>query len=60
MANGMKKDWRELCIAVINEQDSAKLSSLVRELVEALDKGEQNWRQRSCLPDAIVRNPEAA
>ena len=60
MANGIQQDWRELCMAVINEQDCAKLSSLVRELVEALDKGERNWHQVSCPPDAIVRNPEAA
>jgi hypothetical protein len=44
MADGMQKDWRELCVAVTNESDSTKLSSLVQELIEALDKGERSWR----------------
>jgi len=42
MADGMQKDWRELCTAVVNETDSSKLSSLVQKLVEALDAGRQN------------------
>jgi hypothetical protein len=29
MADGMQKDWRELCVAVTNETDSTKLSSLI-------------------------------
>lgn len=37
MPDGRQKDWRELCIA-----HSPKLSSLVEELIEALDKG-QIW-----------------
>jgi hypothetical protein len=45
MADGIKRDWRELCVAVTNESDSTKLSSLVRELIEALDRGERSWRQ---------------
>lgn len=32
------KDWRELCVAVKNETDLSKLSSLVQEMIEALDK----------------------
>ena len=39
MADGMQKDWRELCVAVTNETDSTKLTSLVQELIEALDRG---------------------
>ena len=39
MADGMTADWRELCVAVTNEPDSTKLSSLLQELIEALDKG---------------------
>ncbi len=46
MADGMQKDWRELCVAVTNETDSTKLISLIRELVEALDRGERSWRPR--------------
>jgi hypothetical protein len=44
MADGRQKDWRELCVAVTNETDSTKLTSLVQELIEALDKGERGWR----------------
>jgi hypothetical protein len=35
-----KKDWRELCIAVLNETDSTKLLELTEELIAAFD--EQN------------------
>lgn len=44
MADGTQKDWRELCVAVTNERDSTRLSSLVEELIEALDNGERSWR----------------
>jgi hypothetical protein len=57
MADGMQKDWRELCVAVTNEQDSAKLSSLVQELIEALDRGERIWRHSVRQPEA--QNSEA-
>jgi hypothetical protein len=60
MASGTQKDWRELCVAVTNESDSTKLSSLVQELIEALDKGEQRLRYTVRLPDAIVTNRKAA
>jgi hypothetical protein len=39
MADGIKKDWRELCLAVTEERDSTKLTSLVQELIEILDNG---------------------
>jgi len=60
MADGMQKDWRELCVAVTNESDSTKLTSLVQELIEALDKGERSWRHPSPTPDAIAANQHAA
>jgi len=44
MANDMKPNWRELCLAVTNESDSTKFSSLVQELIKALDGGERRWR----------------
>lgn len=47
MPDGTKKDWRELCLAVANERDQTKLSSLVRELIEELDRGERSWRHPS-------------
>ena len=58
MADGRQKDWRELCLAVTNESDSTKLSSLVQELVEALDRGERSWRHTACPPDAIEMHRE--
>jgi hypothetical protein len=58
MADGMKRDWRELCVAVTNESDSTKLSSLVRELIEALDRGERSWRQP--VPQSHTQSGEAA
>ena len=60
MADGMQKDWRELCVAVTNESDPTKLTSLVQELIEALAKGERRWRHATRPPDAIEMNREAA
>jgi hypothetical protein len=40
MADGMKRNWRELCLAVTNESDSTKLGSLIEQLIEALEEGE--------------------
>ena len=60
MADGMQKDWRELCVAVTNESDSTKLTSLVQELIEVLDKGERSWSHATRPPDAIETNQEAA
>lgn len=59
MADGMQKDWRELCVAVTNENDSAKLTSLIEELIEALDRGERRWRQPNPTPDTIAANQHA-
>jgi hypothetical protein len=52
MADGMQKDWRELCVAVTNETDSSRLTSLVQELIEALDRGERSWRPPNSTSDA--------
>ena len=60
MADGMQKDWRELCVAVTNESDSTKLTSLVQELIEALDKGERTWRYAVRPPDVVETNRDAA
>lgn len=60
MADGLQKDWRELCAAVTNETDSAKLPSLIQELIEALDRGERTWRRTIPPSDAIATNPETA
>ena len=58
MAKNVQRDWRELCVAVTNESDSTKLSSLVQELLEALDRGERGWRQPVLQRGA--RNSETA
>jgi hypothetical protein len=60
MADGMQKDWRELCVAVTNESDHTKLSSLVQELIEALDKGERRWRHPIPPSSPIAANHDAA
>jgi hypothetical protein len=52
MADGIKRDWRELCAAVTNESDSKKLISLIQELVEALNEGRRTSRYSVRLPDA--------
>lgn len=54
------KDWRELCVAVTNETDSTKLTSLVQELIEALDRGERRWQHPDSTPDAVAANQHAA
>ena len=56
MTDGMMRDWRELCIAVTNESDSTKLSSLIQELIVALEEGERSWRH----PFGTSRTPEIA
>jgi hypothetical protein len=40
----MRKDWRDLCVTATNESDSTMLTSLVQELIEAIDEGERGWR----------------
>ena len=60
MAGVMQKDWRELCLAVTNETDSTKLSSLVQELIEALDSRQQTWRHNIYQSDASTTNRQAA
>ena len=59
MSGSMQKGWRELCVAVTNENDSTKLTWLVEELIVALDRGERSWRH-PILPSELNRNePES-
>lgn len=60
MADGMQKDWRELCVAVTSENGDTKLSLLDQQLIEALDQGERRWRHTLRPPDASATNQEAA
>jgi len=57
MATREQTDWRELCVAVSNESDSRKLSSLVQQLIEALDNTQQTCSSRI---DSFDENREAA
>jgi len=57
MATRDQTDWRELCVAVSNESDSRKLSSLVQQLIEALDNTQQTCSSRI---DSFDENREAA
>jgi hypothetical protein len=59
MADGMQKNWRELCVAVINESDPTKLNALFQELIKALDEGERSWRYTVRPPDASPPNRES-
>jgi hypothetical protein len=56
MADSLQKDWCELCVAVTNESDSTKLTSLVQELIEALDTGKKSWRSSVYPPDTGPRS----
>jgi hypothetical protein len=38
MAESKNTDWRELCSAAANEQDAAKLTYLVNQIIEAFDQ----------------------
>jgi hypothetical protein len=58
MVDGMQKDWRELCAAVTSESDHTKLSLLVQELIETLDRGERSWYPTILPCDAIPTNRE--
>ena len=38
MAERKSTDWRELCAAAAGEQDAAKLTCLVNQIIEAFDQ----------------------
>jgi hypothetical protein len=38
MAESKSTDWRELCAAATQEQDAAKLTCLVNQIIEAFDQ----------------------
>ena len=46
---GNSNDWRQLCAIAAKEQDAAKLTSLVKQIVKALD--ELNPRFTRTKPD---------
>jgi hypothetical protein len=38
MAESKRIDWRELCAAAVQEQDSGKLTRLVDEIIRTIDQ----------------------
>jgi len=38
MAESKSTDWRELCAAAAHEEDAAKLTCLVNQIIEAFDQ----------------------
>lgn len=38
MAESKSTDWRQLCAAAAREQDAVKLTSLVNQLIRAIDE----------------------
>jgi hypothetical protein len=53
MANANSRDWRELCAAAAQESDPDKLSSLVSQIIQAIDEG----RLPTSAPDALPNKP---
>jgi hypothetical protein len=51
MAERQRKDWRELCAAAAEEPDPGKLVSLVRQIIQAIDRR----GQRSLPPGVFQR-----
>ena len=41
MAEGERRDWRELCAAAANETDSEELTSLIEKILCALEERER-------------------
>ena len=61
MADGMQRDWHELCVLIVKESAATKRSSPVQELIGALDQGELIRESRSknskreWMPEEISR-----
>lgn len=47
MAESRSNDWRELCAAAAKEQDAAKLTCLVNQIIEAIDQTLPHSRARN-------------
>jgi hypothetical protein len=48
-AEGKSSDWRQLCAAAATEQDSAKLTSLVNQIIKALDERNPRLKRAESL-----------
>jgi hypothetical protein len=51
-----RRDWRELCAAVVNEQDPVKWLELLEDLSVALDEHESVLRAKTARSDDAVAN----
>jgi hypothetical protein len=49
-----RRDWRELCAAVANEQDPVKLLALMEELLAALDDRESSLCANAARTDNAI------
>ena len=45
-AEGNSNDWRQLCAIAAKEQDAAKLTSLVKQIIQALDELSPRFTRR--------------
>lgn len=51
-----RRDWRELCAAVVNEQDPVKLLELMEELLDALGERKTEICANTARTDDAVTN----
>lgn len=51
-----RREWREICVAVVNEQDPVQLRELLEELLVALDEREASLRANGARTDDGVAN----
>jgi len=42
-------DWRQLCAAAAKEQDGTKLTSLVNQIIKALDESNPRFRRTATI-----------
>ena len=50
-----RREWREICVAVVNEQDPVRLLELLEELLVALER-EARLRPNGTRTDGAVAN----
>ena len=51
-----RREWREICVAVVNEQDPVRLLELLEGLLVALDEREARLRPNGARTDGAVAN----
>ncbi|MGA3104438.1 MAG: hypothetical protein ABSD53_08160 [Terriglobales bacterium] len=53
-----EKNWRKLCASVAEEKDPERLSQLVEQLIEALDRVKQDLEQSEAQLDVSANRAE--